>query len=161
MDRNAAPEIFVGELAKNVERMAAMARRLTPEQLVAPPAQGGWSPNEVLWHIRATADVHDGHIRRILDEDEPRWRHVSPRARMKKVRYHELPFADSLEALEEQRRALVAELQELPPEAWQRLAIVKVEQKEWRLTLHRHVWGYAEHEAGHCVQLEGLAAALE
>jgi len=123
-------------------------------------SSGGWSPNEVLWHIRATADVHDGHVFRILDEDEPRWRHVSPRARMKKVSYNEMPFADSLAAFRPQREALLARLEGLSPSAWDRLALVKVEKKEWRLTLRAQLWGYAHHEEGHCTQLEELAARL-
>lgn len=124
------------------------------------PASGGWSPNEILWHIRAVADVYGEHVKRILDEEVPRWRHVSPRARMKKARYDQLPFAESYAAFARQRSDLLALLGSIPPEAWHRFAIVRVEEREWRMTLQERVWGMAHHEEIHCAQLEEVAAAL-
>lgn len=123
---------------------------------------GGWSPNEILWHIRATADVYGDHITRIMNEDDPRWRHVSPRARMKKARYDQLPFAESLAAFGKQRTDLLALLESIAPEGWQLVALVSVphNQREWRLTLQERVWGMVNHEEIHCAQMEEVAAAL-
>ena len=162
MDRNADPETIVRGLTETLARVEAVGRALAPEQLVEAAEPGGWSPNQILWHIRATADVHGEHLARILDEDEPRWRHVSPRARMKKTRYYELPFAESCAAFAQQRAELVARLEGVALEAWQRAALVFVPyyKSEWRLTLHRLVWGMADHEEGHCRQMEGVAEAL-
>jgi hypothetical protein len=162
MDRNAEPGELVRGLADTLARVEAVGRRLSAEQLVAAAEPGGWSPNEILWHMRATADVYGEHIARILEEDEPRWRHASPRARMKKTRYYELPFAESCAAFAQQRAELVALLGGIAPEAWQRVALVFVpyNKSEWRLTLHERVWGLADHEEGHCRQMEGVAAAL-
>jgi hypothetical protein len=162
MDRAAEPATLVRSLAKTTQRVKAVARRLSAAQLNGPLAPKTWSPNEILWHIRATADVHGEHITRILDEDTPRWRHVSPRARMKKSRYDELLFAESLAAFAQQRTDLVARLKRIEPDAWQRVALVYVPfyQREWRLTLHMLVWGMADHEEGHCAQMEVVAAEL-
>jgi hypothetical protein len=137
-------------------------RHLSSAQLSVSPVPKGWSPNEILWHIRATADVHGEHITRILNEDEPTWRHVSPRARMKKSRYDQLPFADSFAAFARQRTDLVARLKRIEPDAWQRVALVYVPyyKREWRLTLHTLVWGMSDHEEGHCAQMEKVASAL-
>jgi hypothetical protein len=161
MDRSAAPEAIVRGLADTLARVEAVGRGLSAEQLMASAEPGGWSPNEILWHIRATGDVHGEHIARILDEDVPRWRHVSPRARMKKARYYELPFAESLRGFAEQRAGLVARL-EGALEAWERVALVFVPHRksEWRLTLRTLVWGMVDHEEGHCRQMEGVAAEL-
>jgi hypothetical protein len=162
MDRSADPATLVRGLAVTLARVEAVGRGLTAERLLVAGEPGGWSPNEILWHIRATADVHGEHIARILDEDEPRWRHVSPRARMKKTRYYELPFAESLAGFAQQRTELVARLKGVPPHAWQRVALVFVPHRksEWRLTLHALAWGLVDHEEGHCAQMEQVAAAL-
>lgn len=162
MDRTAEPAALVRSLAETTARVEAVGRRLSADQLRVSPVAGGWSPNEILWHIRATADVHGEHIRRILDEDEPRWRHVSPRARMKKARYDQLPFAESFAAFAQQRGDLVALLGSVGPEAWERVALVFVPyyKSEWRLSLQPLVWGMADHEEGHCRQMEAVAGAL-
>jgi len=162
MDRNAEAATFVRSLAETTARVDAAARGLSADRLVISPTPGGWSPNEILWHIRATADVYDEHIRRIIREDEPRWRHVSPRARMKKARYDQLPFAESFAAFSRQRTELLALLGSIAPDAWQRFALVRVPSKaeDWRLTLHERVWGMASHEEIHCTQMEDVAEAL-
>jgi hypothetical protein len=162
MDRNAEPVTLVRSLAQTLARAKAVGQLLSATQLRVSPVPKGWSPNEILWHIRATADVHGEHIARILDEDTPRWRHVSPRARMKKSRYDELPFAESLAAFAQQRTNLVARLKRIEPDEWQRVALVYVPyyHREWRLTLHTLVWGMSDHEEGHCEQMEQVATAL-
>jgi hypothetical protein len=108
MGRDAEPGTLLLCLADTTARINASARHLSAAQLTVSPAPGGWSPNEILWHVRAVADVYGEHIPRILNEDAPRWRHVSPRARMKKSRYDQLPFAESFTAFEQQRTDLLA-----------------------------------------------------
>jgi hypothetical protein len=162
VDRDAEPAAFIRSLAETPKRVGAVGRRLPAAQLSAPPAPKAWSPNEILWHIRATADVYGEHIARILDEDQPRWRHVSPRARMKKARYDELPFAESFAAFAQQRTDLLDLLGSIGPEAWQRVALVRVpwQADEWRLSLHERVWGMVNHEEIHRVQMEDVAEAV-
>lgn len=160
MDRTAAPAALVRSLAETTARVEAVARRLSAAQLRASPVPEGWSPNEILWHLRAQADVYGEHITRIIHEDQPRWRHVSPRARMKKARYDQLPFAESFGAFARQRTDLLALLGSITPEAWQRFALVRVGDRESRLTLQERVWGMANHEEMHCAQMEKVAAAL-
>jgi hypothetical protein len=163
MDRNATPSDIIRGLASTLDRIEAVSGALTAAQLRDSPDGTTWSPNQVLWHIRACADVHEEHIKRIINEHEPRWRHVSPRARMKKSRYDLLPFAESLAAFAQQRRDFVALLSGLAPEAWRRVALVKVAHRpgeDWRPSLHAHAWGMADHEAGHCRQMEEIAGRI-
>ncbi|MEX2228053.1 MAG: DinB family protein [Dehalococcoidia bacterium] len=160
MDRTAEPATLVRSLAETATRVEAVARRLSTAQLTVSPLPGGWSPNEILWHLRATADVYGEHITRIMNEDQPSWRHVSPRARMKKARYDQLPFAESFAAFARQRADLLARLGSIAPEAWQRIALVRAGERESRLTLQERVWGMANHEEIHCAQMEEVAAAL-
>lgn len=160
MERTVEPSTLSRLLGETVARMEAVERRLAAAQLTLSPAPEGWSSNDILWHIRATADVYGEHISRILKEDEPSWRHVSPRARMKKARYDQLPFAESLAAFARQRTDLLTALESIPPEAWERIALVRVDQREWRLTLRERVSGMANHEKIHCAQMEEVAMAL-
>jgi hypothetical protein len=164
MDRTAEPAALVRGLAQTTARVEAVGKRLSAAQLRASPVPNGWSPNEILWHIRAVAEVHGEHATRILNEDIPRWRHVSPRARMKKARYDQLPFAESLAAFAQQRADLVALLESIAPEAWRRIALVHVphnkRQPEWRLPLRALIWGMTDHEEGHCAQMESVAEGL-
>ena len=159
-DRNAEPATLVRSLSDTIARVEAVGRRLSAARLMTSPASGGWSANEILWYMRAAADVYGEHITRILNEDTPQWRHVSPRARMKKARYDRLAFAESLAAFAQQRGDLLAVLESIAPEAWERVALVRVDKGEWRLSLHERVWGMANHEEIHCAQLKGVAAAL-
>jgi hypothetical protein len=160
MDGDLEPARLVNSLAETVSRIAAVASRLSAGQLATAPGPGAWSPNEILWHVRATADVYGEHILCILNEETPRWRHVSPRARMKKSRYDQIPFAVSFAAFREQRATLLSLLQGAPPEAWERSALIRVREREWRLTLRERVRGMADDEGAHCCQVEEAAAAL-
>ena len=163
MHRTAEPQALVRALAETTRRIDAAARGLPVAQLAVSAAADRWSPNEILWHLRAVADVYGDHITRIVNEDAPRWRHVSPRARMKTARYDQLPFAESFAAFARQRADLVSLLSSLPPEGWQRVALVKVEHKggqESPLTLLERVRGMVNHEEIHCAQMEEAAAAL-
>jgi DinB superfamily len=160
MDPNADAATLLAALADTPARIEAVAERLSAAELTAAPSAGGWSPNEILWHIRATADVYGEHIARILDEETPRWRHVSPRARMKKARYDELPFAESFAAFARQRRDLVALLESLGPEAWQRAALVRDGERESRPTLQERAWRLAAHEQIHWSQMKETASAM-
>ncbi|KAA0238659.1 DinB family protein [bacterium] len=124
MDCTAEPATLIALLAETSTRVEAVARRLSAAQLTAPPTLEACPPNEILWHVRATAGVYGEHIIRIVNEDSPRWRRVSPRARMKKVRYDQLPFADSSAAFALQRTGMVALLASIAPGAWPRIALV-------------------------------------
>ena len=160
MDPTADPATLVRSLAQNLAAIEDVERRLSPAQLEAAPSADGWSPNQVLWHIRATADVYGEHITRILNEDRPRWRHVSPRARMKTARYDQLTFAESFAAFQRQRADLLALLGSIAPAAWRRTALVRVADREDSITFHDRVWRMAIHEEIHCTQISELAEPL-
>ena len=161
LDKDAKPAEILRSLADVSERIEAVGKRLSAAKLKASPEPGAWSPNEILWHVRATADVHGERIARILDEDTPRWRHASPRARMKKVNYNQLPFAESFAAFKQQRADLIGRLKKLSPTAWDRAALVYVPyyKTEVRFAVRVLAWGMADHELGHCDQIEEVAAA--
>jgi hypothetical protein len=97
---------------------------VAPTDLRTAPADGEWSVNDVLAHLRACADVWGGCIATILAEDDPTIRAINPRTWIDRMDYRELEFAPSLRAFTEQRAALLRVLAPLPPEGWSRAATV-------------------------------------
>ena len=83
----------------------------------ASPEPDTWSVNDVLAHLRACHDVLGGSILRIIAEDTPRWRRMSPRTWTRKTDYPEWEFAPSFTAFKRQRTELLKVLEPLAPEA--------------------------------------------
>jgi hypothetical protein len=140
-------------------RLAALTADLSPVQLRTAPADGEWSANEVLAHLRACADVWGGCIATILAEDMPRLRGVNPRAWIKKTNYRDLDFRPSLRAFAMQRAELLAVLESLPPEGWSRAAMVTdMVGKVFERTVLDYAQRLARHERTHLKQIERLVS---
>lgn len=153
-------EQVLTRLAEQPPRIAVLTGGMTPAQLRSRPSPDEWSANEVLAHLRSCADVWGGCIRRILTEDRPAIRAVSPRTWINRTDYLELEFEPSFHAFTTQRTALLAVLEPLPPEAWSRVAIVTMVGK----VLERTAWDFADrlvgHERGHVNQIEQIVNTL-
>jgi hypothetical protein len=134
---------------------------LSPEQLLLPPAPGEWSAVELLAHLRCNADVWGGCIARILREERPSWRRVSPRSWKMLASYRAMRFEESFEAYRLQREALVASLQGLAPGDWERVALVNEGSRVREWSVRRYAEALASHEAVHVGQFEGIVAALQ
>ena len=134
-------------------RLAELTASCSPEQLGAAPAPGEWSVTDVLAHLRACADVWGGSIARILSEDTPAFRYVSPRTWFRKTDYPNWTFDAALTALTEQRSVLLARLDSLPPEAWRRTANVTKSGKLRVETVLSYAGGMANHEIVHLDQI--------
>src|SRR5262245_24616270 len=114
------------ELLKKTPRCIASATRgLSDKELSRKPAVDSWSVTEVLAHLRACADVWGESIMKILKQDNPTFRHVSPRTWVRKTNYLDLDFEPSFLAFRRQREELLGILQPLPLEDWLRRAHVK------------------------------------
>ena len=155
------PRHVIELLAATPPRIGTLAAQLAPDQLLAAPAPGEWSVNELVAHLRANADVWGGHIERILGEDRPTWRRVSPRAWLRKTDYAAWPFPASFEAYAAQRADLLAVLEPLAPEAWERVAVVR---ESGGRVIERSVLFYATslatHEQEHLGQIADTVRAL-
>jgi hypothetical protein len=140
--------------------IAAATAGVSAAQLRAAPAEGAWSAVEVLAHLRTCADIWGGAITRILNEDRPAFKAISPRTWLKQTDYPSLEFVPSFAALQAQRAALLAVLEGLPPEGWERTATVTA----YSRSSERNVFYYAEwlarHERPHVEQIAQIAEAL-
>ena len=76
-------------LRTSVPRIAALTGNLGPARLHASPGPDVWSVSDLLAHLRASHDVLGGSIVRIVREDTPSWKRLSPRAWMRKTDYPE------------------------------------------------------------------------
>ena len=111
-------------LPETPRRIAAVTDGLTPTELRAAPGPDAWSINDVLAHLRACHDVLGGSILRIVAEDAPTWRRLSPRTWIGKTNYPEWEFAPAFTAFREQRTGLLKILEPLSREGWDRIAMV-------------------------------------
>lgn len=142
-------------LAATPPRIAAASEDLDDAQLQRKPSIDSWSANDVLAHLRACADVWGGSIMAILTQNHPNLRYVSPRTWMRKTNYCELEFASSLMAYTKQRADLLELLSTLDEKDWLRGAIVKAT-KPREETVFSYAQRMADHEAGHCEQVERI-----
>jgi hypothetical protein len=150
----------IERLKTTPRRIASATRRLNDSELNWKPAAGSWSVNEVLAHLRCCADVWGESIEKILKQDNPTFRYVSPRGWLRKTNYLESEFKASFLAFKAQRKDLVKTLQALPEEDWLRRANVKAHTRVREETVLSYAQRLANHEAGHCEQIDRVLSAL-
>jgi uncharacterized damage-inducible protein DinB len=158
--RDLPEEEVMEQLAEHPRRLARVTARVPAAQLLAAPSPGEWSANEVLAHIRSCADVWGRCIARMLVEDEPTIRAVSPRSYIGKTDYLDLQFKPSLRAFTQQRTELLAVLAELLPPDWMRTATVTGAGKALVRTVLFYAQWLADHERIHVGQIEETVAAV-
>lgn len=146
-------------LAEGPRRIAAATDGLLPAQLRAAPAQGEWSANEVLAHLRSCADVWGGCIAEMASGNVERLRAVNPTTWIQKTDYLGLEFHASFHAFATQRAGLLAELRALSPEGWARSATVTGAGRPIERTVLSYAQWLATHERTHLKQIERIVAA--
>jgi hypothetical protein len=143
-------------LAENASRLVAVTSGAAPGQLQAKPTADAWSPNDVLAHMRACADVWGGCIAVIIAEDSPTLKAVNPRTWIKGTKYPDLQFRRSLSAFASQRAGLLAVLDQLPPKGWSREAMVTGAGTVLVRSVHFYAQWLARHERTHVRQIERI-----
>lgn len=124
------------------------------------PSSIEWSANDVLAHLRACADVWGSCIVAILEEDRPTLRAVNPTTWITKTDYRELEFRSSLRSFTAQRADLMAVLEPLPPEGWQRSATVRGAVKSLERTVLFFARWLACHERTHVKQIQSIVKTI-
>jgi DinB family protein len=118
------PEIM-DILATTVPRLVELTHDV-PEQHLYALTDYGWSVNDQLAHLRACHDVLGGNMLRIVREDHPAWKGMSPRTWQKQTDYFDWTFQPAFDAFRAQRSELLEVLDPLPQAAWDRTATVSV-----------------------------------
>jgi uncharacterized damage-inducible protein DinB len=145
-------ERFLELLAEAPRRIASVTKGLTEARLTLRTSAEPWSVNDILAHLRASADVREKFIHIMLTQDHPPLRYISPRSYIKKTNYLELAFPESFRAYKKQRNELLSTLKDLSIKDWSRSAMIK-ERPE---SVFSYVLYLTQHETAHCEQIEEL-----
>lgn len=115
-------ELALTVLASTPRQISRIARGHDDRQLLRQPAPEAWSARDIVAHLRACAEVWGRSIDRMIKEDHPTIRYVSPRGWIKRTDYLEQGFRVSLRAFSEARTTLLDTLRTLKPVGWSRRA---------------------------------------
>jgi hypothetical protein len=149
-------ESLLRQLGATPGRIATLTKGLDDVRLDCKPSEDSWSVNEVLAHLRACADIWGRSILAMLAKDHPSFRYVSPLGWMKKSNYCSVKFAESFAVYAKQRETLLKSLQYMPQAHWSRGASVRAGSKIREETVLSYAQRIADHEAGHCDQIERI-----
>ena len=153
-------ELTIAEIMEILRTTAPRLEELTdgaPETALYAVTDYGWSVNDQLAHLRACHDVLGGNMLRIIREDDPAWKGMSPGTWQKQTDYFEWEFRPAFEAFRAQRAELLEVLEPLPPQAWESTATVSVPPKQIYeySTLYYGDW-MARHERGHLKHMKRI-----
>lgn len=148
------------QLRTTPKRLRELTSGVPPELLRTPPGPDEWSANDVLAHLRACSDQWGEAATRIVEEDRPTIRATNPVTWITKTDYLDLEFASSLRAFVRQRKVLLAVLDLLPPDHWQRTGTLLGAGKPLTLTAHSYAERLARHERSHVKQIARIVATL-
>lgn len=136
-------------LRTSVQRLEEITDGVTDDRLTA-VTDYGWSVRDQLAHLRACHDVLGGNMLRIVREDHPAWKGMSPGTHLRRSDYLEWAFQPTFEVFRRQRAELLSVLEPLPPEAWERTATVSVPPaKIYEYSASYYGDWMARHERGH------------
>jgi hypothetical protein len=148
----------VDELLRSLEavprHLDSMTAGLDDARLQRRPSIDSWSPNDILAHLRACADVWGGSIATMIERDHPTLRYVSLRTWMRKTSYSELSFRLSLAAFAAQREDLVRTLRALTVADWLRGATFTRTTRGREQTILSSARRIVAHEREHLDQVE-------
>src|SRR5262245_5071936 len=146
-------EVVLTVLSETPQQIARVARGHSTQRLHRKPAADAWSAQEIVAHLRACAEVWGRSIDRMLAEDHPSIRYVSPRGWIKKTDYLQQSFRETLRAFAEQRATLVGTLSTLSASGWARGATFTGTTAGREATVLDYATRIADHEVGHLDQL--------
>jgi hypothetical protein len=146
-------------LSETPTHIARIARGRSDRQLHRKPEADAWSAQEIVAHLQACAEVWGRSIDRMLSEDHPTIRYVSPRGWIKKTDYLQQSFRETLRAFSRQRAVLVGRLSTLAASDWTRGATFTATTLGREATVMRYATRIADHEVRHLDQLRRTVKA--
>ncbi len=136
--------------------LEAMLAGLPPE-LLEGPADGGWTPKDVVAHLLDVQEIaFVTRIRRIIEEDNPVILPIEPSERLEFGGYDSKSLADLLSEFRAQRARDIAWMKSLPPKA---LARTGTHYEAGTVTGDNFVHYWAVHDQHHIRQLTKMLKA--
>lgn len=146
-------ELVLEMLSSTPKQIGRIARGYDDRQLHRQPAAEAWSARDILAHLRACAEVWGSSIDRMIKEDRPTIRYVSPRGWIRKTDYLDQGFRVSLRAFSEARDALLDNLRGLETAGWSRSATFTGTTSGRDATVLSYARRISDHEVQHLDQL--------
>jgi hypothetical protein len=150
-------EKYLAMLAETPRCIAACSSAVVPSQLTTAPGPREWSALEILAHLRACDDAWSYSIYAMLTQEQPTLTLPDERRWSKVLGYASQDFQLSLQTFSLKRAELIAVLQGLEAEAWNRTANIEGRTHSVFSQARR----MALHEQAHCNQIEALLSANE
>ena len=146
-------------LSDTPKQIARIARGRSARELHRKPTLDAWSARDIVAHLRACAEVWGRSIDRMITEDHPTIRYVSPRGWIRRTDYLEQSFRDSLREFAKARAGLVETLSAMDASGWSRRATFSGTTVGRDATVLSYARRIAEHEVGHLDQLRRTLGA--
>ena len=143
---------FLRLLRDAPERIAAATAGVDDDRLHERSTAEPWSVNDILAHVRASADMREKFITDMASGDRASLRYESPRGWIRKTNYLELSFAESFAAFHAHRSAWLAQLETMSVADWERGALIRDRPE----TIASYVHYLTDHETVHCAQMVAL-----
>ena len=154
MDTTETDEL-VQRFAATPGRLARAADGVDAARLHSSPAEGEWSPRDILAHLRASDDILAPRLIQILVRDQSPLPAFDERRWAEVVGYRGIEFQALLATFAARRAELAAMLSRLAPEDWQRAGLHEERGPRTVLQLLRVL---LQHEEEHVAQIEALLA---
>lgn len=152
------PVEIVAAIRPMPEKIEALCRGLTPEQLRQRPREGEWSMKEVMAHLlKVERDVFQLRLKRIVNENCPRFESFDPEAWAAERDHRQGDFMADWRQFAEARRETVAFLQSLPPNAADRIGLSGF---FGPVTLAQYATHIVDHDIEHLSQLQACRAVV-
>ncbi|MBK6457620.1 MAG: DinB family protein [Gemmatimonadetes bacterium] len=149
----AAAERVLSTLAATPPLIARIVDGYDRGQLHQTPAPNVWSVRDIVAHLRACAVVWGRSMERMIGEDHPTIRYVSPRGWIKRSDFLSQDFEILLAAFTAERTALLEALRPLDAPGWRRGAAFTGTSLGKQATVLSYAQRMADHEVGHIEQL--------
>ena len=139
-------------------KIEALSRGLSAEQLRQRPRDGEWSVKEVMAHfLKVERDVFLLRLKRIVNEDRPRFESFDPEAWAAERDHRQGDFMDDWRRFAEARRETVALLTSQPPAAADRIGLSGF---FGPVTLAQYATHIVDHDLEHLAQLQACRAVV-
>lgn len=139
-------------------KIEALSRGLSAEQLRQRPREGEWSMKEVMAHfLKVERDVFLLRLQRIVNEDRPRFESFDPEVWAAERDHRQGDFVDDWRRFAEARRETVALLTSQPPAAADRIGLSGF---FGPVTLAQYATHIVDHDLEHLAQLQACRAVI-
>jgi hypothetical protein len=113
-------EDLIARYREGPEVVEELVRNLDQDELDRHPADGGWTPREVIQHLGDSEMMSAMRLRRLLAEDRPTIHAYDEAAFARKLHYGSRPVEPALAALRAARETTLTLLEQLSDEDWSR-----------------------------------------